>query len=151
MRGFVGVAVAVTLMAVAASATAETNTLTVSANVIGTCKFTTPTSTLAFGNLDPSLGGNVNGLGSASFWCTKGVTELFSAGQGTNWNGTSRQMIGPGGDLIPYSLTLAPDGLSNAGPNLTRTLAISGTIVGTDYAGKAAGSYSDTVTITLTP
>lgn len=132
---------------------AGSNTLTVSANVAPTCRFSAATSTLAFGALDPSTGGNVNGSSSTSFWCTKGVTtDLITAGLGLNPAGAVRQMRDSVSlDLIPYSLTLTPDGSTNQGPASTRTLSISGTVLAADYTSKAAGSYSDTVTLTITP
>lgn len=153
MKPFFAVAIAIALIAVAGPGMAlDQNTLTVSANVLPTCKFSSTTSTLDFGTLDPSSGANVPGTGTTNFWCTKGVTtEAFSAGNGNNFSGGSRRMAGPAGDYIPYSLTLTPDGAANAGPTAPRTLAIAGTVLGSDYTGKATGAYSDTVVISLTP
>ena len=133
---------------------ADTNTLTVTASVTGTCKFVAPkTSTLDFGALDPSIGNNVNASTTTQFWCTKGVTtDVISAGNGSHYVGASRNMQDPvSNDLIPYTLTLAKDGNPNAGPTSPRTLTISGQVLGTDYAGKSAGSYSDTVIISINP
>ncbi len=153
MKRVLVAAAAVALIAMAgAGMAADTNTLTVTASVTPTCKFSSVSSTLDFGTLDPSSGANVPATGSTTFWCTKGVTtEAASANNGSHWSGSSRQIIGPGGDLIPYSLSLTKDGLSNGGPTVPRTLTIAGNVLGIDYTGKAAGSYSDTVTITLTP
>ena len=132
---------------------ADTNTLTVQASVNGTCMFTgSKTSVLDFGAIDPSAAGPIPASGSTEFWCTKGVTtDAISPGQGANWSGSSRRMAGPGGDLIPYTLVLAPPGGANAGPLSPRTLNFSGSIVAADYAVVSSGSYSDTVTLTLTP
>ncbi len=55
------------------------------------------------------------------------------------------------GDLIPYSLTLTPDLTAGGGPTANRTLTIAGGILAADWTGKSAGSYSDTVQITITP
>lgn len=129
-----------------------TNTLTVQASVTGTCKFSSATSTLNFGALDPSVGTNVNGSTTTQFWCTKGTTETLSAGQGSNWDGSKRNMkLATGTDLIPYTLTLTPDGSGNTGPGSPRTLTIGGQVLGTDYTGKTAGSYADTVVLNITP
>lgn len=132
---------------------ADSNTLTVSANVLGTCKFAAPkTSTLDFGSLDPSVGTNVNASNTTQFWCTKGVTtDAVTSDNGLHFGAGSRNMIHAGGDLIPYSLTLTKDGSSNAGPGSPRTLTIAGTVVGADYTSKAAGSYGDTVIISINP
>jgi len=140
------------LMISAGAIAADTNTLTVTASVTGTCKFVTGTSTLDFGALDPSLGTNVNGSGSTTFWCTKGTVEAIAAGNGSNWDGSKRNMRDPvSTDLIPYTLTLTPDGGTNQGPGSPRTLTIAGQVLGTDYTTKSAGSYTDTVTLTITP
>jgi len=130
----------------------DSNTLTVSAVVSGTCKFSSGSSSLDFGALDPSSGSDVIASTTTNFWCTKGVTtDVIAAGQGLNWSGSYRQMSGPSGEVIPYELVLTPDGNTNQGPTLPRTLTISGTVSGTDYLSKRAGNYSDTVTLTIIP
>ncbi|MGZ8447796.1 MAG: spore coat protein U domain-containing protein [Candidatus Deferrimicrobiaceae bacterium] len=130
----------------------DTTTLTVSASVTETCKFSSATSTLNFGVLDPSTPVVTNGSTSTRTWCTKGVTtDTVSANNGANYSGASRRMAGPGGDFIPYSLTLTPDSNPNAGPATPRTLAIGGTVRAADYTGVGAGSYSDTVTLSINP
>lgn len=137
------------VMALGGVAMADTNTLTVSATVVGTCRFISSTSTLAFGNLTPG-GGDVNGSGSTTFWCTKGVSETITAGNGANYSSGTRNMLGPGSDLLPYTLSLTPAGVSG-GPGVPRTLTIGGTVLSSDYSTKTAGAYSDTVTLTITP
>jgi len=154
MRKSMVVFIALVLLAAGGAAwAADSNTLTVQASVVGTCMFTgTKTSTLDFGAIDPSAAGPIPASGSTQFWCTKGVTtDAISAGNGGNHDGTSRRMAGPGGDFIPYSLILAAPSGTNAGPLSPRTLNFSGSIVAADYAVVSAGSYSDTVTLTLTP
>jgi spore coat protein U-like protein len=154
MRTFIVVAVTVALIAVAGTGrAADSNTLTVTASVTPTCKFSSATSTLGFGALDPSVGTDVNASNTTQFWCTKGVTtDAVSAGNGLNFAAGKRGMRDTvSSDVIPYSLTLTKDANPNAGPTAPRTLTLAGTVLGTDYSGKAAGSYSDTVTITLTP
>jgi len=143
---------AITAMAGTAMA-ADTNTLTVSASVTGTCKFSSPSSTLAFGGLDPSIGTDVSTSTDVNFWCTNGVTtDVISATQGLHWSGTKRQMEGPApADLIPYSLSLSPDSNPNIGPGTVRTLTIGGTVLGSDYIDAKTGSYSDTVVLNITP
>jgi spore coat protein U-like protein len=147
--------IALTVLAAGSAAWgADTNTLTVTAHVKGTCKFSSPTSTLNFGVLDPANPVLITGSGTTTFWCTKGlVTQVaLTAGLGLNATGSIRQMKdGVSSDLIPYSLALAPDGGSNQGPASPRTLTISGTVLAADYSGKSEGDYSDTVVLTFTP
>ncbi len=141
------------VMALGGVATAvDSNTLTVTANVVGTCKFSSGTSSLPFGSLDPSVGTNVNASSTTQFWCTKGLaTDNITAGNGAHWSGSMRQMAEASGDLIPYSLTLTKDSNTNQGPASPRTLTISGTVLGTDYVNKTMGDYTDTVTLTINP
>ncbi len=153
MKKLLGLVMVLGLVLLAGVAFAsDTNTLTVSASVTGTCKFATGTSLLNFGALDPSVGTNVNASTTTQFWCTKGVvTDSITPGNGANWSGSTRQMAGPGGDLIAYSLTLTKDANTNQGPASPRTLTIAGSVLGTDYTSKSAGNYSDTVTLSITP
>lgn len=140
------------LVAGSAAWAIDTNTLTVSANVVGTCKFSAATSTLSFGALDPSTPVAVTGSAAPTFWCTKGVTtDVITADLGGNQVSGVRQMkdTTPGGtDLIPYSLTLTPTG-TNLGPGTPRTLNIAGTIPANSYTGVTASTYSDTVVLTI--
>jgi hypothetical protein len=135
---------------------ADSNTLTVTASVAGTCKFVAATSALNFGALDPANPVAANVSAFPQFWCTKGVTtDAIVANMGINsGGGPSRQMkdtaVG-GVDLIPYSLTLTPDGIANAGPGTPRTLTIAGNIAAGSYTGVSASSYSDTVTLDINP
>lgn len=154
MKRLMVVFMAMVFLAMAGSAMAGgSNTLTVSASVTGTCKFSTGTSTLNFGSLDPSVGSDVNGSTTTQFWCTKGVTtDNITAGDGQHYAGGKRNMLDSvSNDLIPYTLTLAKDGNPNAGPSAPRTLTIGGTVAGSDYTGKSAGSYSDEVVLTINP
>jgi spore coat protein U-like protein len=133
---------------------ADTNTLTVQASVTGTCKFVAATSALNFGALDPAIAVDVNGSTTTQFWCTKGLQTLvtLAADLGLNPAGGTRQMMDSvSTDLIPYSLTLTPDGGTNQGPASPRLLTISGTVLGANFAGKSEGNYSDTVLLTFTP
>ena len=134
---------------------ADTNTLTVQASVTGSCKFVAATSALNFGALDPTIGVDVNGSTTTQFWCTKGLqTQVtLAAGLGLNPAGGIRQMKDSAStDLIPYSLTPPTlDTGTNQGPDFPRTLTISGTVLGANYAGKSEGNYSDTVLLTFTP
>jgi len=153
MRKNITVFIVLAMLAAGGAAwAADTNTLTVQASVTGTCRFSSGTSTLNFGALDPSTPVLVNGSSTTQFWCTKGVTTgAITATNGTSWSGSSRRMTGPGGDLIPYSLSLTPDGIPNAGPGTPRTLTISGAVLAADYTGVSAGSYSDTVALNINP
>ncbi len=149
------IALVVVVMAITALAgvamAVDTNTLTVNANVVGTCKFNTATSTLNF-TLDPSVGTDVTANTSVTYWCTKGqAASGVAAGQGANWSGTTRRMLNGAANYIPYTLAFTGDTQVGGGPTVPLTLGISGTVLGTDYTGATAGAYVDTVTLTLNP
>lgn len=154
MKKSMAVFIALAVLAAGGAAWAvDTNTLTVTASVAGTCKFVAPkTSALSF-TLDPSVGGNISASTSTTFWCTKGVTTgPFTNNTGLHFAAGKNQMLASvGTDVIPYTLTLAPDAAVNAGPVSPRTLTIQGTVLGTDYTSKSAGTYSDTVILSVTP
>jgi spore coat protein U-like protein len=57
-------------------------------------------------------------------------------------------MGGTGTDVIPYSFTYMSTGSGN-GRTAPITMNIAGTVVAADYLDAAAGSYSDTVTLTI--
>lgn len=144
----------------------DTATVNVLANVVGTCKFLSG-ATLNFGNLDPSVGTDVNASTSLQFWCTRGATYTIGDDNGQHWNGTNQRMRHGTvtTEFIPYSYcyssagpapspcttdTTSDTGTGN-GPQNPITLSISGTVTGPNYTNALAGSYSDTVTMNITP
>lgn len=132
---------------------ADTKNLNVTASVVGVCKFkSNAADTLAFGNLDPSVGTDANASTNVLYWCTKGVTTAaVTMGNGNNFAGSTRNMLDSvSGDTIPYTLSVVLSG-TPGGPTVDLTAAISGQVLGADYTGKAAGSYSDIVQLTLNP
>lgn len=133
---------------------ADTNTLTVSASVVGTCKFSTGTSTLAFGGMDPSSAADATAAGSVTFWCTRGASYSLVDDDGlheTAPNANRMQHTTDTTEYIPYSLSLSPTSGSGSGPSTPVTLTINGTVANADYVNALAGSFGDTVVITVTP
>lgn len=147
------IAMAVVLVSSVAMA-ADTNTLTVTANVVGTCKFNSATSTLAFGALDPSVGTDAAASTTVNFWCTKNASYTITDDDGmyeTGLNANRMRHATIVTEFIPYSMSLSPTSGTGSGPSTPITLNISGTVLGTDYINAAAGNYSDTVVISITP
>ena len=126
--------------------------------------------TLAFGNLDPSLASTVVAtlsVGSANAdrvgdCRPASQTMTVTPGNGANFSGGFRRLKS-GANFIPYSLSSPPTAPwtgTTAGP-WTRSRpgngvfvplpAVTGTILGPDYINAAAGVYSDTVVLTVTP
>lgn len=154
MRKAMTVLIALAVLAAGGAAwAAGTNTLTVQASVSGTCTFSTATSLINFGALDPANAVSHQVVITPTFWCTKGVVgDVIGANMGLNPIGGVRQLKDTAGtDLIPYSLTLAPDAGSNLGSGSPRTLTITGDIAAGSYTTVTASTYSDTVALTINP
>lgn len=137
-------------MGLAATAMADTASVSVSATVTGVCKFSTATGSVSF-TLDPSSAGNATGtVTQPVFWCTKGTTYSITDNGGVN-NSSGPRMKGPGAtDFIPYSFTYTGSG-TGAGKSSTVTMNIASSVVNSDFINATAGSYSDTMTLTIAP
>lgn len=148
--------VAVALVAMAGSAMAvDTATVTVSASVLGNCRFSTNTGTVSFGTLDPAAGGNVNGtVTQPVFWCTRGTSFTIGDDVGLHESGSTYRMQHATSttDFIPYTFTYTGSGTgAGAGAANRITMDIAAQVLGLDYINALAGSYSDTVTLTINP
>ncbi len=151
MKRFLVLLMAIGFLAAASGAmAADTASVAVSATVAGTCKFNAG-GTLSF-TLDPSTGGAVTGtVSQPTFWCTKGATYTLSDDDGLNPSGTTHRMKHATlNEYIPYSFTYTASGtgLGNGNPV---TMNIASTVAEADYMDVPAGSYSDTVTLTINP
>jgi spore coat protein U-like protein len=139
-------------------AATTTHTLSVSATVSGNCSFSTggPTAlTIATGAgvIDPSAAGPATGTANVTFRCTTGTTSAITGDNGLNFSGGSRRVKNGVANFMPYTL-----GLTNAaqvgtghGAGQDKTVAVDASIVAADYQNAAAGAYTDTVTLTITP
>ncbi len=127
----------------------DTATVSVSATVVGTCKFNSG-GTLDFGSLT-SGDVTVNASPQPEFWCTKNTTYTITDDDGLNEvvAGTPRLSDGSG-NYINYSISYTSTGTGN-GVGSPRTLDLSGTVLESDYTAVPAGSYSDTITLTINP
>lgn len=130
-------------------------TVTVTANVQGTCRFTSSGSVSFV--LDPATGGVVNGIVSnPTFWCTKGLDYTITDDSGMNETGPgARRMKHTDAaitEYIPYSFdyTTSASGTGN-GANFPITMDIIASVAEANYMDATAGDYSDTVTLTVNP
>lgn len=130
---------------------ADTNTLTVQANIVGTCKFSTATSTLNFGALDPSSASDASASTTVNFWCTKNASYTVTDNNGSNYLAPNRRMKDAGTDYIPYGLTYSPATGSGSGKTTPITLTLTGTVVNANYVNAPVGNYSDTVILSIAP
>ena len=152
---------AAVLAAQPALATDSTGSLSVNATITSNCAVTT--TTVAFGSIDVTLNTAVDATGGISVTCTSGTAWTAKADAGTGGAGTSlthRKMTGP--DKLSYDLftdsartTKWGDGITSGTGAITGTgtgSADTKTIYGRVRAGSTAraGSYADTVTVTVT-
>jgi spore coat protein U-like protein len=136
----------------APAAMAATTTVPVSATVVGTCQFNSSGS-VSF-TLDPSSAADATGTVSAQprFWCTNGTSYTISDDFGVNeaTPGSAPRRMTDGTNFIPYSFTYTASG-TGAGKNSPITMDISATVLNADFVNAVAGTYTDTVTLTITP
>lgn len=159
------IAAAVACTGLAAPAYAQqtdTDNLAVSATVTANCVVTT--SPVAFGNVDVTLNQDIDNTGGISVTCTSGTAWAASAdaGAGDTATLTNREMVN-GANKLNYALYIDAGRTSVWGDGAEgATATISGTGTGsaqasTIYArvpsgqtGLPAGSYTDTVVVTVT-
>lgn len=143
-------------------AATTTANLPISATVISACSIGTVVG-VAFGNYDPTSATPNNATGTIPVTCTNGTTYNIGLGAGTFAGATvtTRRMTGvPPGTPLNYSLFRDSGRTLNWGTTIgTDTVALTGTGVAqsTTVFGQipalqavTAGTYSDTVLITVT-
>lgn len=122
------------------------------------CAFQARGLSMSFGALNPNSGANATALLSAATLnadragdCLKQVTMTIDGDPGQSFSGSRRLRNAAGTDFISYTLVGLP--ITSAGPGNTKyaNFAFSGTILWSAYANASAGSYSDTVMISVTP
>ena len=148
MKKLLAITAAVAVIAMSGTAIAATANLVVSATVANACSVTG--GTLAFGALDTLAAPLVSGTSAGvTVTCTKGDPYTVAAGLGLNFVGAQANLKnGANADKIPYSLTVPA---VTAGTGAAQTIAITGSITAGTYNTASAGSYGDTVVITVTP
>lgn len=152
----VAVVIAVVVMMAAGMAgtamAAGNQTVAVSATVVGVCQFLTG-GAITF-NLDPSVGGAVNGVVTQpTFWCTRGTTWAITDDSGLHElvAGSPRMLhTVTGGEFIPYSFSYTAGG-TGSGRGTTISMDIASSVAAVNYLNALAGNYDDTVTLSINP
>ncbi|MCA1324012.1 spore coat U domain-containing protein [Herbaspirillum sp. alder98] len=138
-------------------AATATGSLTISANVVAAC--TVVGSAIAFGAYTQAV---VNQTGGITVLCTNGTAYNvgLDAGTGAGATTAARKMTGSGGGTLNYALyrdsgrtnnwgsTIGTDTLTGTGSGLIQSLTVYGQVAAAQTP--LAGTYSDTVTVTLT-
>ena len=144
-----------------ASAAVANGSLSVDATVTANC--TVSTSALAFGNVNTINGQNVDGTGGITVTCTNGTSWTAAAGVGGGSGATfsSRRMTN-GSDQLTYNIytnsgrtTVWGDGtgstatVGSTGTGTAQNVTIYGRVA-SGQTGVPAGTYADTVAVTVT-
>ncbi len=148
MKKLLTITAAAAIVAMAGSAMAATGTLAVSATIANACSVTG--GTLSFGALNTLTAPLVSGTSAGvTVTCTKSDPYTVVVNTGVNNAGTQANLKNTSNtDVIPYSLTVPA---VTPGTGAAQTIAITGTIAAGTYFTASAGTYNDTVTITVTP
>jgi spore coat protein U-like protein len=148
MKKLLTITAAAAIIAMAGSAMAATANLAVSATVANACSVTG--GTLSFGALDTLAAPVVPGTSAGvTVTCTKSDPYTVTVDKGTHFVGAQANLKNTTNtDVIPYSLTVPA---VSAGTGAAQTIAITGTIAAGTYNTASAGTYNDTVVITVTP
>jgi spore coat protein U-like protein len=139
------------------SFTTATTQFTVTTVVVSSC--TVAATALNFGAYTGTL---INSTSTVTVNCTSGGTYDvgLDAGTATGATVTNRSMTGPGGALLGYNLfqdaaltlnwgnTVGTDTLAGTATGSAQLLTVYGQLPGNQTA--QAGSYSDTITVTIT-
>lgn len=156
--------VAVSLIAGAGAASAATTTaptsFNVTANIAGFCQINSA-SAIGFGAVSASTVANNDKTGTIAHQCTKGTAYTIKLDAGANGSFAARKMLDSvSGDTLDYNL-YTDSGRTTVWNDTTQTVTgtaslFATTISTTIYArlvegqDKSAGSYSDTVNVTIT-
>jgi hypothetical protein len=153
--GIALLAAAASAMLGVSTAQADTISVTVNAQIVGICKFNsgqTPVVTVANTGvtIDPSLAGPATGNAAVLYRCTKGQVPAFTVPTPATVTCTT-----PG---TCAATTMAPTLSSvntGAGTGFSsgqdKTLTVTGQLTQVQYQDMNAGTYSGTVTVTVTP
>jgi hypothetical protein len=134
-------------------ANADTVNVTVTANIIGICKFTsgqTPTVTIANTgtNIDPSLAGPATGSANVTYQCTKGQAPTFTVPTPATITCTG----GPCGATTMAPVMSSTSGGSGAGFGAAAlTLVVTGQLTQAQYQNMQVGTYTGTEVVTVSP
>ena len=137
---------------------ADSYSLIVTATVQGICKFTQASGqTLTFtnnasGGIDPSVAANATANATIAYKCTSGTAPSTFTGVGANDTG-GNHVVKNGTNSMIYTVTLtgggAGDGFGAGSTN--KTVAVAGTILPAQFQSAAAGTYTDTLVVTIAP
>ena len=138
---------------------ADSYALAASGVINGVCKFTQAAGgTLVFtnnagGGIDPSVATDATASANITYKCTSGTAPATITGTGANDPSLGVHNLKNGTNTLAYTVALtgggAGDGFGAASTN--KTLAVAGTILQAQFTSAVAGTYTDTLTVNITP
>jgi spore coat protein U-like protein len=149
MKKLLAITAAVAVLAMAGTAMAEgTANLSVQATITASCSVTA--GSLSFGELDPfNPTTRTASSTGVTVRCATGEHPTLTADNGSHAGLGTQKFLSNGTDTIAYSITIPSLGVADAS---WQTVTIGGTIADTAYgSSKSAGTYSDTVVLTVAP
>ena len=128
---------------------------TVSAQVLGICKFNsgqTPVVTIATsgGTIDPSAAGPATGNAAILYRCTAGTSATFTVPTPATVTCTTAGTCGAT-TMAPTLSSVNTGAGTGFGSGNDKTLTVTGQLTSAQYQNMKAGTYSGTVTVTVTP
>lgn len=149
------VAVAAALGAFASGvALADSKNIDINASVTGVCKFNSTASNpvITIGPIDPSGSGDVTGSVAVKYKCTKGQSPSFTVPGNTTLNCTGGGCSVGTDTLAVYSITSTNDGSgSGFGSGQDKNLNVTAAVQQSDYQNATVGSYTKTITVSVSP
>jgi spore coat protein U-like protein len=141
----------------AVSPAAGTAVVSVSATILSksVCRFNSKNFVLNFGNVDPGSLTDATATATVGFRCGGSAsTAVFAIVPDAGLHGTGgfpRMQSGTiPSEFLPYFLALNPT-TGNVPKNTNQTLTATGTIRRSDFQNASAGTYTDTVVLTILP
>jgi hypothetical protein len=148
-------AVAASAMLAAGAAQADTISVTINAQIVGICKFNsgqTPTVTIANAGatIDPSLAGPATGNAAILYRCTNGQAPTFTVPTPATVTCTTAGTCGVT-TMAPTLSSVNTGSGTGFGAGQDKTLTVTGQLTAAQYQNMQVGTYSGTVTVTVTP
>ena len=125
--------------------------VTVNATIVGVWKFFTSspvvniTNTGSGSNIDPSSSTDATGNAAITYRCSNGTSPTFTVP-------SSATLTAGGGATLSPAISSTNGGAGTGmGSGQEKTLTVTGTILAANFQNAAAGAYTGTITVSVTP
>lgn len=156
LRAVSGALMAAALLAAGAAQANDSVSVTVNATVVGVCKFFTSspvlniTNTGTGSNIDPSLAGPATGSVDVTYRCSNGTTPSFTVPATATVTCTTSGTCGSS-TMVPTITSSNTGAGTGLGSGKDQTLTVNGQITQANYQNAQVGSYSGSMTVSVTP